>query len=67
MVRVGEETPFSFRTDVLTLTRDPQWVYDEALGAAIRSLLAVKQPAHHARVLNHTIEWIPLIRSDSDG
>ena len=59
VLTLPEQDPFSYRTDVLALTRDPQWVYDEALGCAIRSLLAVKQPAHRVKVELCSIEWVP--------
>ena len=67
IVAVKGDDPFSFRTDVLALCRDPEWIYGEALGCVVRALLAVKMPAHHLRVLNHSIEWVPSLREMDRG
>lgn len=67
IVAMPEAEPFSFRTDVLCLTRDPQWVHDEALGCLTRALIAIKQPAHKVRILSHSIEWVPTLRDSTEA
>ena len=57
----GEE-PFSYQTDILALTRDPQWVYGEAIGHVIKALLEIKKPAHRINITAHTIEWVPTLK-----
>jgi len=58
ILHMPEQDPYSFRTDVLTLTRDPEWVYRQALDTAVRSLLAVGEEAHRVKVETRSIEWV---------
>lgn len=56
-----EHDPTSFRTDVLALTRDAQWVFDQAVEAANRAVTAIGLPVAHQISLG-SIEWVPTLR-----
>lgn len=67
IVKIGEETPFSYRTDVLTLTRDTQWVYDQSVAQVRLNLTAVQQPTDCLRVCSYSVEWVPTLRDARRG
>ena len=66
IVSLPETDAFSFRTDVLTLTRDAEGVYKAALDCVMRQLLYIRAPAHQAKILSHVIEWVPSLRDVRD-
>lgn len=66
IVSLPERDPFSFRTDVLCLTRDPEWAVSEATGCAVRALLAIKQRAHQMKIISSSVEWVPTLRDKAE-
>jgi len=58
-----EHDPVSFRTDVLALTREPQWVFDQAVETANRALDALTQPRPHQIELG-SIEWVATLKGN---
>lgn len=62
IVSVAGDNPFTYRVDVLALTRDPQWAFGQAtyhLHIALRPLGASPRDI---KILSHTIDWISLRR-----
>jgi hypothetical protein len=61
IVSTSGDTPFSYRAEILALTRDPQWVYSQATVVLHQNLSACGVLPWDIKILsNPSIEWVPL-------